>query len=316
MQSTEADELVRYTLIRARRTFGVASAAYVHLGPGLVVVAHDVCGDETMHTTFDVGDRWQQLVSLVPDGTNGVIVDGSSMRRADASATSLPARMVATARVDGRVVGYLSVSDDGVGAAPFDGDDLLMLQMMARGLGIGVQRLDHSPLDQVDHLEAELNVNARRDQVTGLANDLGLLEQLVDEMVPLGARRLALLVLRLGPEAWPADPLPDELVRVVARRLRRCVRATDRVTRPLPSEFALITPAPDGERDAIAVGHRLLAALESPVTLDGRERHLDVSIGICLSTGISDPNVMIDRAVRACRSAGSSDSQRIVLAVP
>ena len=71
----------------------------------------------------------------------------------------------------------------------------------------------------------------------------------------------------------------DELLGVVAERLRACVRAGDVVARLGGDEFAVVVP--DGARVARAVGERVLASLATPAELaDGAVVSLRGSLGI------------------------------------
>ena len=62
----------------------------------------------------------------------------------------------------------------------------------------------------------------------------------------------------------------DELLRVVANRLRDCVRETDTIARLGGDEFALLLSESEQPHDATLVAHRLLEAIGRPIIIDPR----------------------------------------------
>ncbi len=71
----------------------------------------------------------------------------------------------------------------------------------------------------------------------------------------------------------------DELLKVVADRLRGRIRGSDTVARLGGDEFAIILEDMADERDAAVVGADVLDSLAEPVSLGGREIPLTASIG-------------------------------------
>ncbi|HEX5198405.1 MAG TPA: EAL domain-containing protein [Actinoplanes sp.] len=74
----------------------------------------------------------------------------------------------------------------------------------------------------------------------------------------------------------------DQLLALVARRVRACVRASDTTARLGGDEFAaLLHDSPTGT--AVVVGERIIAAIKEPFRVAGREIFIGASIGIATS---------------------------------
>ncbi len=74
----------------------------------------------------------------------------------------------------------------------------------------------------------------------------------------------------------------DELLRAIAKRLTGCTKEGDSVARLAGDEFAVLLP---NLRDASVAGQiaeRMLASLQAPVVINGREHHIGASIGITI----------------------------------
>jgi GGDEF domain-containing protein len=306
--SHTADEIIGELLAHARATFGVERAAYVHLADGLSIVSRTTAPDGSIVERRESPEHWQSLVDLVPPGRHGAVLTPSRGRTIGRhAAPTLPRDgMVAAVTLNGQVTGYLVVTDRLSAVGRFDEDALLVLQLMARQIGVALAGQAPAEVDDFHLLEAELNHRVRRDPLTGLANDIGLRDRLAGELTHAGSQRLALVVVRVSVLDRPDERLDDGLMLVTSQRLRSCVRGRDTVARPSDDEFAVIASTPGGEHDAMALGQRILWTLSTAVNVDGTEHRLDVGVGICLRGVISDPDVMFDRAGNACRRAESN----------
>jgi diguanylate cyclase (GGDEF)-like protein len=78
-------------------------------------------------------------------------------------------------------------------------------------------------------------------------------------------------------------PAGDLMLRMVAERLRPCLRAGDTLARLGGDEFAVIQPMLRRAEDADGLGQRMLAAIAPSIDLDGQLQHIGISIGIALS---------------------------------
>ncbi|MCR0982114.1 putative bifunctional diguanylate cyclase/phosphodiesterase [Roseomonas populi] len=167
-------------------------------------------------------------------------------------------------------------------------------------------------------LSERLRWLANFDGLTGLPNRALLGDRL--ELAFAAARRdgafLAVLAMDLDHFKEVNDALGhgagDEVLRVVAARLRGCLRTTDTLARVGGDEFVLV--APDlGQPEALnAFAARLLAAMEEPVLLGSEFRTVGLSIGAAvLSPGAFDgrPEALLqdaDLALYQAKTEGGS----------
>lgn len=132
-------------------------------------------------------------------------------------------------------------------------------------------------------LTQELVVQARRDLLTGLPNRLALREELA-ALLEEGGQRLAVLFVDIDHFKDINDSLGhsagDHLLRVVADRLRHCVRSTDLVARFGGDEFVVVLRGFDEPGRVDVIAERVLAATRAPVDLDGNQAFVSASVGI------------------------------------
>ena len=88
----------------------------------------------------------------------------------------------------------------------------------------------------------------------------------------------------------------DLLLRTVSARLRGCLRESDTLARLGGDEFAVIQPQAKQPADAQVLAARLIAILEEPITLNGPNATVGVSIGIAIGDGNSDAGQMLKDA--------------------
>jgi diguanylate cyclase (GGDEF)-like protein len=136
---------------------------------------------------------------------------------------------------------------------------------------------------------AQIAFMARHDALTNLPNRRLFQEHLeaaVDQLAE--GRQFAVLFLDLDHFKEVNDtlghPVGDELLRLVAGRLRRCVRDRDVIARLGGDEFAIVMDgAAEGQAAAMALGSRLVQSIAAPYELLGRDIVIGTSIGIALS---------------------------------
>lgn len=130
---------------------------------------------------------------------------------------------------------------------------------------------------------------AYHDALTGLPNRAYFIDRLTQALA--GARsqrsRLAVLFMDLDRFKLINDSIGhaggDELLRQVADELRQLVRDGDIVSRVGGDEFTILVREIAELREAIAVGERIIQALNRPRLLNGQEFHITASVGITLS---------------------------------
>jgi diguanylate cyclase (GGDEF)-like protein/PAS domain S-box-containing protein len=141
-------------------------------------------------------------------------------------------------------------------------------------------------VSQTVRLTSELRHMAQHDFLTNLPNRL-LLNDRIQQAVVLAARNganPALLFLDLDKFKHINDSLGhavgDRLLQSVSRRLLKCVRLSDTVSRHGGDEFVVLLADERTPQDAAAVATKILAALAEPFVLDGDRVHTSTSIGI------------------------------------
>jgi diguanylate cyclase (GGDEF)-like protein len=161
-------------------------------------------------------------------------------------------------------------------------------------------------------LTAELTRRASVDPLTGLANRALFSQRLRETLAEAGGATPALVLLDLDDFKTINDSLGhshgDEVLMVVAERLRTCLRPADLAARLGGDEFAVLLPEVADEAEAVAVAERLVASMRSPVIVSGREVLARASAGVRLGrAGEEDPERLLrdaDMAMYAAKTAG------------
>jgi diguanylate cyclase (GGDEF)-like protein len=139
-------------------------------------------------------------------------------------------------------------------------------------------------------LEDQLRHQALHDPLTGLPNRVLFIDRLSHALVRRARSNLGLAVLFVDLDDFKAvndslgHAVGDELLRLVASRLRGVLRAEDTACRMGGDEFAfLIEDATPARSERVA--ERILGALATPFDLGGRTATLSASIGIAVRSG-------------------------------
>ncbi len=151
---------------------------------------------------------------------------------------------------------------------------------------------------------------ARHDALTGLPNRMQFAEELEAAMAR-GDRRVAVLCLDLDRFKLVNDtlghPAGDALLQALAKRFRSIVRDTDTVARFGGDEFAILLTELGPREDAERLALRVIEAVHAPVTIEGREVTVGVSIGIALAPEHgADPTQIMKSADMALYKAKGS----------
>ena len=178
-----------------------------------------------------------------------------------------------------------------------------------------------------DVTESKANEQAMWDQafhdtLTGLANRALLVEHL-DHAIARAARRpadqFALLFLDLDNFKTINDDvghiLADVVLTEIADRLRSCVRPEDIVARQGGDEFTILLGDIHDEPEAVALAHRIHAALAVPFAAGAGYVIASASIGVALgsaTTGASAEDVLRDADVAMYEAKARGSAQTVV----
>lgn len=133
-------------------------------------------------------------------------------------------------------------------------------------------------------LEQRLAHLAHNDALTDLPNRNQLLDKLKAEIGRTSCQTLSVLLLDLDGFKYANDTFGhafgDEILRIVAKRLKRCVREADFVARLGGDEFTVVISGGANGDDAATLANRIIDVLRAPFSLRGKQLTIGVSIGI------------------------------------
>jgi diguanylate cyclase (GGDEF)-like protein len=167
----------------------------------------------------------------------------------------------------------------------------------------------HEDITDRQRAEERIVHMARHDALTDLPNRMMLRERLDHELKRVKRGEcLAVLCLDLDHFKSVNDtlghPIGDELLKVVAERLRRCTREPDTIARLGGDEFAIIMTGMERPTDAVALAKRIRDSITKPYHLDGHQIVADISIGISLAPmDASEPDQLLKNADMALYGA-------------
>jgi diguanylate cyclase (GGDEF)-like protein len=179
------------------------------------------------------------------------------------------------------------------------------LAALSLGLGLGaVLVLRHAR--QVALIIHESERRAATDALTGLPNRVLLRDRIGQALARLrrNAGEVGVLYLDLDGFKTVNDThghaAGDALLRLVADRLRGCVRESDTLARLGGDEFVILLGEPSSAEDAAACARRAAAALALPFQLAEATVAIGVSIGIAMAQpATSDADALLRAADRA-----------------
>jgi len=171
-------------------------------------------------------------------------------------------------------------------------------------------------------LQASLQTQATHDQLTGLPNRLLLFEKMQRVMHGMNQSpvpsRSALLFIDIDHFKKFNDTLGhakgDRVLQEVASRLSGAVRPGDTVARFGGDEFIVLCERLDAASDAVVIAHRINAACEEQIEIDGSAVTVGVSIGIAeVDPSDPDPLAVIRDADAAMYEAKAGGRGRWVI---
>src|SRR5271169_5523340 len=146
----------------------------------------------------------------------------------------------------------------------------------------------HEDITERQRADEQIAHMARHDALTDLPNRVMLRERLQHELKRVKRGEcLAVLCLDLdqfkGVNDTLGHPIGDELLKLVADRLRGCTREPDTVARLGGDEFAIIMTQMQQPTDAAALSKRIRDSIVKPYQVDGHQIVTDISIGISVA---------------------------------
>jgi len=161
--------------------------------------------------------------------------------------------------------------------------------------------------------EASMSKQARRDPLTGLANRTAIRERLDHAFASRGDERtIALLVIDLDRFKYVNDthghPIGDDLLRVVADRLRALAGPDELVGRLGGDEFAVVQPVAGYGDEAGVLALRICRELAAPYELGSIHASVGASVGVAFAardaTATSELLKAADMALYAAKGQG------------
>jgi len=135
--------------------------------------------------------------------------------------------------------------------------------------------------------QALLALPSNLDNLTGLPNRALLIRRLETVLETPEPRLNAILLVDLDSFTKIMDSLgyllTEQLLRVVGRRLVKCLRQGDLVARYSEYTFAILLEHLEDEDEAVLVARRLAQALQAPFSLADQEIYLTTSTGIVIN---------------------------------
>jgi diguanylate cyclase (GGDEF)-like protein len=229
----------------------------------------------------------------------------------------------APGRVHDRVMGVATLAVPLIGALASLVLVLVGTQLRLTGIGLGLAaaailaallRLVHA-YGQLATLE-ETRRQARTDALTGLGNRRGLQEAVDRASRAVPFRPFAVVLADLDGFKAVNDEhghaAGDQVLIVVAERLRRAVRPDDLVARLGGDEFLVLSAAAGGLVTAGALSRRLVEIISQPIALAGTGSAVTVgaSIGVALLEEGSDAEAILRQADHAMYAAKSAARPR------
>lgn len=150
-------------------------------------------------------------------------------------------------------------------------------------------------MQEREEFRERMTHEATHDGLTGIPNRNASLSQLNRGLARTRRSEASLAVLFIDLDDFKAvndnhgHPMGDAVLRTIAQRMVRAVRAGDHVGRLGGDEFVVIAEPVDDINDAIELAERLLTSLAEPIRYEGVQITVSASIGISMSNDFAQP---------------------------
>ena len=170
-------------------------------------------------------------------------------------------------------------------------------------------------------VENQLRILARFDSLTGLPNRNQFEEKLVEAIARSRRSKRAMSVMFLDIDHFKSvndthgHHGGDLVLQEFARRLQRCVRKTDTVSRLAGDEFTIILEGLQQEGESAVVAGKIIDAMQEPFLIGDETRMVTTSIGIAVRrSDETNPEALLrraDDALYAAKSAGRNTFESV-----
>ena len=169
----------------------------------------------------------------------------------------------------------------------------------------------HEDITELKRSEDQIKQLAHFDALTDLPNRKLFREQLTRKLANANDENFALLYLDIDEFKNINDslghPVGDEFLKLLATRLKGCIRKNDFVARLGGDEFAIIMSNVDSEADAVAFVEKIRRCIQAPFECLGHHLLSDASIGVAIAPiNGSDIDQLIKNADLAMYEAKAS----------
>ena len=142
--------------------------------------------------------------------------------------------------------------------------------------------------------EEQIEYQAYHDALTGLPNRLLFRDRLTIALAHARRQHAPLVVMFLDLDRFKivndtlGHSLGDDMLRVIAGRLRSVLREGDTIARMGGDEFTVLLSDLSQAEDAAKIAQKLLETVAEPVRVEGHELYVTTSIGIAMHPGDGD----------------------------
>ncbi len=214
---------------------------------------------------------------------------------------------------------FVHRSTTGAGFGPFLGvtGSIVALLLVARQLITMLENREltrhlEDTVAELQEREGQLQFQAFHDPLTALANRALFRDRLDHALEQRRDALVAVLFVDLDDFKTVNDSLGhdagDRLLVSVGERLRACVRAGDTVARIGGDEFAILLEGEGALDDGPPLAARVLAALDVPFTVAGRDLRVSASLGLASGSYATGEGVLqdADLAMYAAKANGKA----------
>ena len=213
--------------------------------------------------------------------------------------------------ISGKMIGIVGVANRPGG---YDPTSLNMLEGILHSCASIIVAYHNNNL----RIKAEEDVKklAHFDSLTDLPNRSLFMDRLVQSISQAKRNKTTLTLFFLDLDGFKSindtagHKAGDQVLKLVADRLKACVREMDTVARLGGDEFTLILPGTEDDKQAAVVAKKVIATIGDVITLDGTAHQIGASIGIAIypedGEGVEALLNNADKAMYAAKAAGKN----------